>query len=41
LRAELLRHERSAIDSFMERIDELMAFEPELPVALKPEIVSK
>jgi CHAD domain-containing protein len=41
LRAELLRHERSAVDSFMERIDELMDFEPELPVALKPKIVSQ
>lgn len=43
LRAELLRRERNAIDSFMERIDELMDFEPEhpFPVALKPEIASK
>jgi len=37
LRAELLRQEHSSIDSFMERIDELMDFEPENPVALKPE----
>lgn len=38
LRAELLRHEHHATDSFMERIDELTHFEPELPVAPKPEI---
>jgi CHAD domain-containing protein len=37
LRAELLRREQHAINSFMERIDELMHFEPEHPVAPAPE----
>jgi CHAD domain-containing protein len=32
LRGELLHHERRAINSFMERIDELMDFEPERPL---------
>jgi CHAD domain-containing protein len=43
LRAELLRREHHAIDSFMERINELTDFEPEhpLPAALKPETASK
>ena len=36
LRGELLRHERRAIDSFMERIDELMDFEPEQSMPLAP-----
>jgi CHAD domain-containing protein len=43
LRGELLRRERRAIDSFMERIDELLDFEPErfIPTAPKPETESK
>lgn len=43
LRGELLRLERRAIDSFMERIDELSDFEPEppTPFASKPEPASK
>jgi hypothetical protein len=43
LRGELLRHERQEIDSFMERIDELMDFEPEqsMPLAPKPKTASK
>jgi CHAD domain-containing protein len=43
LRGELLRLERRAIDSFMERIDELMAFKPEppTPFASKPATVSQ
>jgi CHAD domain-containing protein len=43
LRGELLRLERRAIDSFMERIDELMDFEPEppMPFASKPATVSQ
>jgi CHAD domain-containing protein len=43
LRVELLRRERRAIDYFMERIDELMDFEPEhsMPVATKTEPASK
>jgi len=42
LREELLRRERQSIDSFVERIGELMDFEPEHPMssALKPETVS-
>lgn len=38
LRVELLRHEHRAIDSFMARIDELMDFEPEQPMAFVPEV---
>lgn len=41
LRAALLRQERSAIDSFMARIGELMDFEPAAPLTLQPESVSK
>lgn len=43
LQRELLRRERHAIDSFMERIDELMDFEPEhpMPSVAKPETASK
>jgi CHAD domain-containing protein len=43
LRGELLRLERRAINSFMERIDELMDFEPEpaAPFASDPAIVSQ
>jgi CHAD domain-containing protein len=43
LRAELLRCERRAINSLMERIGELKDFEPELPTPLvsKPETASK
>jgi CHAD domain-containing protein len=43
LRGELLRRERDAINSFMEKINELTDFEPEhpLPAALKPQTVSK
>jgi hypothetical protein len=39
LRGELLQQERRAIDSFMERINELMDFEPEqaAPFSPKPE----
>ena len=36
LRDELLQQERRAIDSFMERINELMDFEPEQPVPFAP-----
>jgi CHAD domain-containing protein len=36
LRGELLQQERRAIDSFMERINELMDFEPEQPVTFAP-----
>lgn len=43
LREELLRQERRAINSLMERIDELKDFEPEQPTAFatKPETASK
>ena len=37
LRAELLRHERRAIDSLMGKIDELMEFEPEHSAPFAPE----
>lgn len=37
LRAELLQHQRSAVDSFMSRIDELMEFEPKQSVPLAPQ----
>lgn len=37
LRAELLRQERHAIDSFMFRISELAKFEPEPPTPVAPE----
>lgn len=36
LRGELLQQERQAIDSFMERINELMDFEPEQPAPFAP-----
>lgn len=36
LHRELLRHEHQAIDSFMERIDELMDFEPIDPMPMPP-----
>jgi CHAD domain-containing protein len=41
LRTELLRHEHNSINAFMERIDELRDFEPEVPIALKPEPASQ
>jgi CHAD domain-containing protein len=43
LRGELLRVEREAISALMKRIDELKAFEPEMPApfASKPESASK
>jgi CHAD domain-containing protein len=43
LRVELARRERRAIDSFMERVNELADFEPESPApfAVKPEKTSR
>jgi CHAD domain-containing protein len=41
LRVELLQHERRAIDSFMNRINDLMDFEPPVSFEPQPEPVSK